>query len=66
MRGSPFLMPVYGVGWLFGRGVRFREAVGCIAAGVGALPLGAGVWWPVREVGRWVPVCGGTVKRQVW
>ena len=25
--------------WLFGRGVRFREAVGCTAAGVGALPL---------------------------
>ena len=39
MRGSPFLMPVYGAGWLFGRSVRFREAVGCIVAGAGALPL---------------------------
>ena len=28
-----------GRGWLFGRGVRFREAVGCTAAGAGILPL---------------------------
>ena len=28
-----------GRGWLFGRGVRFREAVGCTAAEAGALPL---------------------------
>ena len=56
MRGSPFLMPVYGAGVAFwqecaavksgmlhggvcGVRVRLGGVAGCIAAGVGALPL---------------------------
>ena len=61
-----------GRGWLFGRSVRFREAVGCTASGAGALPLvlaGGGL------CGKWgsgcqcagggvIGVCGGRVWQE--
>ena len=52
-----------GRGWLFGRGVRFREAVGCTAAGVGAGMRGyceaAGVVMGVA--GAWLGGAAGCV-----
>ena len=81
MRGSPFLMPVYGAGVAFWQGCAAVKS-GMLHGGVcgvrvrlrGAvavqrrecvLPLGAGVWWPVHETGRRVLVWGCAVNRCV-